>query len=613
MCGIVGDINFQNKGIKEDTIKSMMQTIKHRGPDDDGLFIENSVGLGFVRLSIIDLSTAGHQPMMSDNDRFVLIFNGEIFNYIELRDELINRGYKFKSSSDSEVVLKSYQEWGENCLDRFNGMWAFVIYNRDTKEIFGARDRFGIKPFYYYMDEDRFLFASEIKAIKVALKADKLSINEQAIFDYLVFNRTDYQNRTFYNEIFKVPHGHYFHIDSNREFQMHKWYDLSKHCHRDSIDSQEYRKLLLSSIRLRMRSDVPVGVCLSGGLDSSSIISLISKELHIEDINSFSSVYGKGKKGDESEFIDEMDSFLNNMHYTTPTAKSLFDDIEDMVKTLDEPVPTTSIYAQYRVMKLAKEHVSVTLDGQGADEQLAGYPYFYGFYFKELLANFRLKELAIEMYYYMKIHKSLYGIKTLLFFLLPKKLRLNLKVKKVSYINNDFFKNHKDKNIVADEFYGANSLKSSLINHFEYKLEHLLKWEDLNSMRFSIESRVPFLDYRVVEQTLSLANDNYIKKGVTKYILRESVKSIIPEKIRTRYDKVGFSTPEDEWFRESFFQNMIEDILENPTNDFRKYIDIKSAKRLYREHLNHKINCSKDIWKWINLDLWLKNNKDIKK
>jgi len=610
MCGIVGDINFNSKNIEEQNIKEMMQKIKHRGPDDEGLFIENNIGLGFVRLSIIDLSSAGHQPMLSDDNRFVLIFNGEIFNYIELREELISKGYKFKTDSDSEVLLKSYQEWGKECLDKFNGMWAFVIYNRETKEIFGARDRFGIKPFYYYKDKDRFVFASEIKAIKVLLK-DSLSINDQAIFDYLVFNRTDYGDKTFYNEIYRVPHGHSFTISPNGEFKLNKWYNLSSNCNKDKIDSDEYRKLLTSSIKLRMRSDVPVGVCLSGGLDSSTIISIISKKLNIKDIKSFSAVYGKGKKGDESEFIDEMSPFLNNMHYSKPTAKSLFKDINDMVNLLDEPVPTTSIYAQYKVMELAKKHATVTLDGQGADEQLAGYPYFYGFYFKELLTNFAIKELFTELFYYMKKHKSLYGIKTMLFFLLPKSLKLKLKVKNISYIQNDFFKNHNGRNILTDEFYGADTLKKSLINHFEYKLEHLLKWEDLNSMRFSIESRVPFLDYRVVEQTLSLENENYIKKGVAKHILRESIKSIVPEKIRMRYDKVGFSTPEDEWFRESFFQEMINSILKNPTDTFSKYIDTNRAILMYTQHLNHEINCSRDIWKWINLDLWLKNNKDI--
>ena len=608
MCGIVGQINFNTKEVEEKTLTKMMKKIKHRGPDDDGYFIANGVGLGFVRLSVIDLSSAGHQPMLSDNNKLVLIYNGEIYNYLELKKELEGKGHIFKSNTDTEVLLKSYEEWGETCLNKFNGMWAFVIYNKETKEIFGARDRFGVKPFYYYKDEKSFLFASEIKAIRSVLKT-ALSVNEQAVFDYLSFNRTDYDNKTFYNEIYKIPHGHFFKISKDKEFTLKKWYDLKSNCNKESISANEYRELFISSIKLRMRSDVPVGVCLSGGLDSSSIISTISKKLNVKDIKSFSAVYEKGQRGDESDFIDKMKPYLNNMNYITPTAKSLYNDIEDMITSLDEPVPTTSIYAQYSVMKLAKKHAVVTLDGQGADEQLAGYHYFYGFYFKELLTSFSLGKLSFEMFHYIKKHKSLYGVKTLVFFLLPEKLKIKLRVSEASYIQNDFYKNYNSKSILAGDLYGAGTLKESLINHFEYKLEHLLKWSDLNSMKFSIESRVPFLDYRLVEQTLSLQNDSYIKKGLTKHILRESMKSIVPEKIRLRYDKMGFSTPEDEWFREEFFQERILNILNNPSDKFKKYVDTNKALTMYNKHLNKEINCSKDIWKWINLDLWLKEMK----
>ncbi len=604
MCGIIGKIDFSKRAIQEETLRKMMQTIEHRGPDDNGVFLDDGVGLGFVRLSILDLSQAGHQPMISDNNRYVLVYNGEVYNYIELRQELEEKGYTFSSGSDTEVVLKSYQEWGKDCLHKFNGMWAFVIYDKETKEIFGARDRFGVKPFYYFKDENSFMFASEIKAIRVAL--DKLTINDQAVFDYLSFNRTDYGEQTFYNEIYRVPHGHCFTLNLKGEFKLEKWYELEKHCNKkEKITPEEYAELLTSSVKLRMRSDVPVGVCLSGGLDSSAIASIVSKKLNIKDIHSFSAVYERGQNGDESEFIEELSPFLENMKYTKPNAKELFDNLSDFVSNLDEPVPTTSIFAQYSVMKLANKHAVVTLDGQGADEQLAGYHYFYGFYFKELLTKLSFVKLFSEMFDYMRLHKSLFGIKTLAFFLLPKRLKMNLNVKKVAYIQNDFYKNHNGNNTVVDGLYSSETLKKSLINHFEYKLEHLLKWSDLNSMRFSIESRVPFLDYRLVEQTLSLQNDSYIKKGMTKYILRESMKSILPEKIRLRYDKMGFETPEDEWFREDFFAEIINEILNNPTEKFKKYIDTEVAKEMYSKHLKRESNCSRDIWKWINLHLWL--------
>ncbi len=602
MCGIVGEIRFDKKNVEEDRIIKMMQKIKHRGPDDEGVFIDRSIGLGFVRLSIIDLSNAGHQPMFSDDGKLVLIYNGEIYNYLELRKELENLGYIFKSKTDSEVLLKSYQEWGEECLNKFNGMWAFVIYNKETKEIFGARDRFGIKPFYYYKDDKEFIFASEIKAIREI--KDNLSINDEVIFNYLTFNRTDYSDNTFYKNIKKIPHGHYFKITDNK-FTLKRWYRLEENCNKDEIDSQEFLKLFTSSIELRMRSDVPVGVCLSGGLDSSSIASILVKKLNYKDIHTFSAIYKKGEKGDESKYIEEMKDYIKNMHFIMPTANDLFKDFKDMIRYLDEPVPTTSIYAQYSVMKLAKKYAVVTLDGQGADEQLAGYHYFYGFYFKELLKNFELKELISEIYYYLLKHKSLFGIQSFIFFLLPSNIRLKLRVKKAQYIQNDFFEKYNNKNIVSDELYGAKSLRDSLLRHFEYKLEHLLKWSDLNSMRFSLESRVPFLDYNLVEHTLSLKSNKYIKKGLTKYILREAMKKILPEKIRLRYDKMGFETPEDNWFREDFFKELILNILENPNKKFTEYINTNIALDMYKKHLNKEINCSKEIWKWINLHFWL--------
>ncbi len=602
MCGIVGEIRFDESIVDSKNINKMMDAIRHRGPDDSGEYIDGSVGLGFVRLSIIDLSSAGHQPMVSEDGKYVLIFNGEIYNYIELREELKELGYSFKSKTDSEVLLKSYIAWGKECLHKFNGMWAFVIYNRETKEIFGARDRFGIKPFYYYKDNSRLLFASEIKAFKSVL--GRLDINKRAIFNYLVFNRTDYDNTTFYKDIFKLPHGSCFSIN-NGEFKIERWYNLKERCNKEPIDANEYLNLLTTSINLRLRSDVPVGVCLSGGLDSSTIASIIVKRLNHKDINSFSAVYQKGQIGDESEYIDQMKSYIKNMRFITPTAKSLYEDLHDLISALDEPVPTTSIYAQYCVMKLAKEYAVVTLDGQGADEQLAGYHYFYGFYFKEILKELYLVRLFREIYYYLKRHKSLYGIKTMLFFMLPNSLKTKLRAKVASYIKEDFYNKYSKNNVIVDELYSSKSLKEALINHFEYKLEHLLKWSDLNSMRFSIESRVPFLDYRVVEQTLSLPSENYIKYGLTKYILREAIKGIVPEKIRLRYDKTGFETPQDEWFREDFFKEFIWNILNNPHPLFEEFIDIDSAKLIYKRHLNKEINASKDIWKWINLSVWL--------
>ena len=376
---------------------------------------------------------------------------------------------------------------------------------------------------------------------------------------------------------------------------------------RDEIQSPEdFRELLGSAVALRLRSDVPVGVCLSGGLDSSSIVSLLLKNHQKKDLQTFSAVYGEGVYGDESKFINEFKKELNNFHYTFPSAYTLLADMSNFVNAQTEPTPSTSPYAQYKVMELAKNNVVVTLDGQGADELLAGYHYFYGYYFKDYLLKLRWLRLVSESFYYFKNHKSIYGFKTFLFFLLPSFLKTKLRVAENDYLVSEFFEQYSKGSVIADKLYGSSGLNDALINHFEYKLEHLLKWEDHNSMYFSLESRVPFLDHRLVERTLALPPEQVINKGLTKYILREAMKSILPKSIRTRQDKLGFDTPQDEWFRTKEFQGFIGDILHANSFQERGVINAEKAKKLYQKHLNREINISKDIWKWLNLELWFR-------
>lgn len=605
MCGICGIYNFEiGHTVNRNTIQTMMNSMKHRGPDDEGIYIDNNLGLGFVRLSIIDLSPAGHQPMLSEEGRYVMVFNGEIYNYIELRSELKDIGYSFNTNTDSEVLLKSYMHWGEACLDRFNGMWAFMIYDTVEKTLFGARDRFGVKPFYYILNKNFFAFGSEISTL-LSLNRSRGSVDNQAIFDYLVFNRTDQGNGTFYSDIKKVPHGSTIKLIDNR-LVINKWYDLSKSIRNPYQSPGEFRDLFTESIQLRLRSDVPVGVCLSGGLDSSSIVSTLAKKLGRQDVHTFSAVYGKGETGDESEFINMYRSELPNMHFVTPSAETLHSDYLDYIKTIGEPTPSTAPYAQYKVMQLAKEHVVVTLDGQGADEQLAGYHYFYGFYFKELLKQRQPLTFARELFYYLRNHKSVFGLKSFIYFLLPASMKASLRSGEHGYLNKDFQANYINTNQITDNLYGAENLQDALIRHFECKLEHLLKWEDRNSMRFSLEARVPFLDYRLVERTLATQSSLIIKNGMTKHILRQAMKGILPEAIRNRRDKVGFDTPQDKWFRTQVWQEQIWNVLNNKS--LEQYLDLDKCKSLYKRHLNNDLSIAKEIWKWINLAIWMSNN-----
>lgn len=606
MCGICGIINFDKQTVQDAPILKMMQLMKHRGPDDDGVFLEGNVGLGFVRLSVIDLSPAGHQPKFSRDERYIMVFNGEIYNYLELREELKLEGVVFSTQTDTEVLLSAYIQWGENCMHRFNGMWAFAIYDRQEKRTFASRDRFGIKPFYYIHTDNFFAFCSEIPPL-LTLLDKKPKPNYQTIFDFLVFNRTDQIEDTFFDEVKKLQHGHKIHISENQPV-IKKWYDLKKSvAQTEGIKSaKEFKELLSCAIGLHLRSDVPVGVCLSGGLDSSSIVSILLGDFNKKEISTFSAVYDKGQVGDETTFIAEYKSSVRNMFFVIPSANSLEKDLMNLVKIHAEPFPDTSPYAQYKVMKLAKGKVVVTLDGQGADESLAGYHYFFGFYFKDLLRSGKIGVLSDEIICYLKEHRSLFGMKSFLYFMLPKAMRTKARVINKNYLHSNFVNQHLKSNSISGNIYGSNSLKDALLDHFEYKLEHLLKWEDRNSMSFSIEARVPFLDYRFVEKVLATSNEQKIKRGVTKYILREAMKGVLPEKIRLRKDKMGFGTPEDDWFRTPSWQKIITEIINSASFKNRKIFDFSKCVERYRKHLTGDINIAGELWKWIHLELWFR-------
>jgi asparagine synthase (glutamine-hydrolysing) len=612
MCGICGIIGSNNAVVQEKNLFGMMRIMKHRGPDDEGVFVEKNIGLGFVRLSIIDLSQAGHQPKLSSDGNYVIVFNGEIYNYIELRDELINEGVAFETQTDTEVLLNAYIQWGVDCLHRFNGMWAIAIYNCQTRKLLIARDRYGIKPFYFLQTADQIAFCSEIPPL-LSLMGENNQPDYQSIFDFLVFNRTDQTERTFFSNVKKLQHGHYLVIDLDNipvdiTKEMVRWYDLRKRV-QNTVGFEhpnEFAELFASSINLRLRSDVPVGVCLSGGVDSSSIVSILLRKFQKTDLKTFSAVYKTGQYGDESKFIHEYKPLLKNMFYITPDAKTLEDDLHNFVKAHGEPIPSTSPYAQFKVMELAKGNVVVTLDGQGADEEFAGYHYFFGFYFKDLLKHGRFGKLLSEMYHYLVKHKSLFGLKSFLYFMLPKHLRTQTRVNEKGYLKAEFISTYKKNNSISGNLYGSNSLREALLDHFEYKLEHLLKWEDRNSMHFSLEARVPFLDYRIVEKVLATSGDLKIKNGMTKFLLRESMKGILPEKIRNRRDKMGFETPQDEWFRTDAWQNIVLSILNSRSFRERNLVDPEKAKEQYLKHLSGKINIAKEIWKWVHLELWFR-------
>jgi asparagine synthase (glutamine-hydrolysing) len=601
MCGIAGIVNLNGAPASEDMLQTMMFKMKHRGPNDKGAFTDDNISIGQVRLSIIDLSSYGHQPMFNTNKRYAIVFNGEIYNYLELREELKDK-YNFTTATDTEVILAAYEHWGEECINRFNGMWAFAIYDTKQRSLFISRDRYGVKPLYYYQDEDSFVFASEIKALHAVLK-NKLSIDNNTIFEYLVYNRTDQTCNTFVKEIKRVQHGYNVYI-KEKEVKQKKWYDLNNKLDTPWQNPEEYFDVFSSAVGLRLRSDVPVGVCLSGGLDSSSVTSVILDKYHRKDLFAFSAVYGENIHGDESRFINEYKA-MPNLTYIYPTAETFIEDFDDFMDCHFEPVHTMSIYSQFKVMKEASKYVTVALDGQGADEQLAGYHYFFSSYFRELLKQFRWLKFMNETAAYYKEHDSLFALKYMGFYMLPDALKSYAGAKQNGSINANFFKANNKNSSLSKLLYDPKSLNESLLQHFEYKLEHNLKWNDLNSMYFSVELREPFLDYRLVEKTLASPSHHKINKGYTKWIFREAMKGVLPESIRLRQDKVGFDNPSDEWLKTKAMQSIIYSTLNSDTLKQSGFLNIAECEKRYQMHLKGELSISKEIWKWINLNHFL--------
>jgi asparagine synthase (glutamine-hydrolysing) len=519
MCGIVG-FNWPD----EEKIRQMTNVISHRGPDDSGIYIDDTVTLGHRRLSILDLSPRGHQPMKDLERNYFIVYNGEIYNYKEIREELKLKGYKFRSTSDTEVLLKSYIEWGMNCVKKFNGMWAFAIYDKKKNLIFLSRDRFGIKPLYYYFKNDKFIFGSEIKSL--FLHDITKSPNDLAIYDYLMYNIVDHENFTFFKEIYKIPKATYAVFDiSKKTLDIIKYWKLEINKKTISFNKAKNKvdELFSNSVKLRLRSDVPVGSCLSGGIDSSSIVCKMTKLIDDKKkINTFTAAY-PGFERDEERYVNILSESLKiESSKIYPKHTDLLKDLKKFLYHQEEPVRSTSQYSQYSVMKLAsKNRYKVLVDGQGADEMLAGYHYFYGYYLYELFSKFHWMKLIKIIRKCKKNINNKDWLNYFYFMLLPSisQKRYFWKRSK-NIISKDFANEFKNKSNFFKKAIKAKNLKDALRIHVEYKLEELLKWEDRNSMAFSIETRVPFLDYRLVEFIFNLIPDQIINDCYTKYIFR---------------------------------------------------------------------------------------------
>ncbi|EFL50884.1 asparagine synthase (glutamine-hydrolyzing) [Solidesulfovibrio fructosivorans JJ]] len=554
MCGICGVFAPDRIGPEHRRlIETQNDIMRHRGPDATGIFADAHCALGHRRLAIIDLSADGRQPFASPDGRYQMVFNGEIFNYIELRDELANRGRVFTTKTDTEVLLAAYETWGPQCLSRLNGMFALAIYDTRAKTLFLARDRFGIKPLYYTRLAGRLYFASEIKAL-LTVPGLSRAVRRQSLFDYLAFNRTDIHDETFFEHVSRLPKGCRAICDALGGLSIETWWSPLPFLDTAVAASpeetrREVEALFIDAARLRLRSDVPVGSSLSGGLDSSILVGVLHDRLTPPSpYHCFTAVY-PGDPVDETRYVDALAGrypFLG--HRVAPTAAETLADLPDFVRANDEPTTGPSFYAQYRVMRLAREAgVVVVLDGQGADEIFAGYQYFHGFYMYGLLRRGRLSRLAAELWGVATRRQHPSAVQTLAYQMLPEAVRTTLLRRTVPHLRRDFFEAHIGQSRIQREFFRAKGLNHSLALHFLYKLEHLLRMEDRNSMAFSLEARVPYLDYRLVERLLATPEEAKIRGGETKVLQKQALGRYTVPEILARTDKLGFATPEARW------------------------------------------------------------------
>jgi len=572
MCGIAGIIS-NNSSTALHHLKKMTDAIAHRGPDGEGLW-QNAGGnvlLGHRRLSIIDLSEAAAQPMHFSK-RYSIVHNGELYNYIEIKLLLEQKGYRFRTASDTEVILAAYDQWKEKCLQVFDGMFAFAIWDEKESTLFAARDRFGEKPFYYYEDGEHLLFASEMKALW-AIGVDK-TIDEKMLLNYLtigqVQNPTD-NAQTFYQQVYALPAAHYMKFDAReRKMKIQQYWRINKEQKIDTSPAaaiEKFENLFDQSIKKRLRSDVSLGSSLSGGLDSSAIAAFVSRQPgHETALKTFSACF-PGFEKDESAYINIACEGLGLQNYTvTPTAGDLLNDFEKLCYHQEEPFQSSSIYSQYKVFELAKQHgVKVLLDGQGADEVLGGYPKYIQWYLQEVLSRHRLGAIRQEKKALLKNRQPFkWGIKNHFAAFLPAHAAMQLEKreyrKTISHpqISQDFLqlvKGHEWEGIHKPIVTKLNDIL--YFNVAEQGLQELLRFADRNSMAHGREVRLPFLNHELVEFIFSLPASYKIHDGFSKWILRKVVDDILPKAITWRTDKVGYETPQVQWMQSPQLQDYI--------------------------------------------------------
>lgn len=617
MCGICG-FNFEDKKL----LRVMTNTIKHRGPNAVGYYTDKGISLGSRRLSIIDLSQAGNQPIYNEDNSIVLIFNGEIFNFQEIRRNL-EKKHSFMSNTDSEVIVHAYEEYGVDCLNHFNGFWAFALYDTKKKLLFISRDRLGLKPLYYYYDGEKFVFASELKAI-LKDSTIKKSMNLDALSCFLTY-RYIRSDMTIFNEIKKLEPGNYALLNlKNGKLDIRQYWDIKikiKNRNENAIE-KEIVNLLKDSVKKRLISDVPLGVYLSGGIDSSSIVSMMKNST--DEIKTYSLAFAHDKTGNELQYAKKVSEYFGTRHKEITIDTDIVKDLPKIVWHLDEPMCDPAAVPVYYLSKEAKKTITVILTGDGADELFAGYDQY-----KFLNLAYKLKSIP------KPIKKIIPAAAKLLPELVLNKLykyssatgkqMFNRLGKLMIDINENKAKAYDDVLGIFDDEEKKQLLKFEFQNHYDeinknffskedyvtqltyydaknYLPEDLLMKPDKMCMAWSIEARVPYLDYRLVEYSFSISSSLKLRNNTTKYILKKALKNYLPHDIIHR-KKQPFHMPLDEWFSKGL-KSYFYDLLQEPINS--KIFSKNYIKKIFDNYDSSKLYYGRQLWSLGVFNIWYK-------
>lgn len=647
MCGIAAILSWDRTPKDADAILRMTDALVHRGPDDSGfVFIgsdgeasdhavrkrkapassQASLAMGFRRLSIIDLSPLGHQPMCNEDRTLWLVFNGEIYNYLELRAILRKRGHIFRSQSDSEVILHAYEEWGAGCVKEFNGMWAFALWDGRRQSLFCSRDRFGVKPLYYSWDGRTFCLASEPKAI-VRSGLIKVLPNYRYLLHFLADGVLQDGEEIFYEGIRSILPGHSVIANAGgvRHFRYWDYQNPSVFERYDFSHPEEmFRELLTDAVRIRLRSDVAVGSCLSGGLDSSAIVAIATHLQGKGSLDTFSATFNSARN-DESAYMRLMSDTCETRNSAVwVDGSDLFAVLPRIIWHLDGPCLSASTYPFWKVAKLARQRVKVLLDGQGADELLGGY---LGFFPAHLVSLYRsslqsrsfsgLFGTAAEL---LKIVQFA-GWRQLYFLYrdysyLGRTLKPHRRLLRTEKLINSDLRGAIDTRSaqrpepVPHRF--ENELTNSLYkSHSQTGLPGLLQYGDAISMAHSLEARLPFMDYRLVEYCFALPPDEKIRGTTTKWLLRRSLRGIVPDAILDRKDKVGFATPFASWICGPLREPLI-DVFDSRRAREHGVFNVQVLKKVLDRHIKGRLDMSYYIWRWLTTELWLSQLDEIR-